>query len=178
MCFNWLFFPCSHVSFIYLPTTHTVSPPAASWPRLWNSSLLHIRALKFNLKFANLKCKCWQNKPRTAANKIRKFQRAELACSIPITQKAVETNNFFPTKAVTVEKIRYPCYNLNFLDIPLPWSRSISFINKSFVLDDHQKRTCSSQAGWGEDTQELLSPFPHFLLFSTIIKVTQSTEGI
>lgn len=161
--------------FICLPTTHTVSPPAASWPRLWNSSPLHIRALKFNLKFANLKCKCWQSKPRTAANKIRKFQRAELACSIPITQKAVETNNFFPTKAVTVEKIRYPWYNS--LGIPLPWSRDMSFINKSFVPDAYHKRTCSSQAGWDEDTQELLSPFPHFLLFPTIIKVTQKHWG-
>lgn len=51
--------------------------------------------------------------------KIRKFQRAEPACSILITQKAVETNTFFPPvkkKQLTVQKIRYPWYNLHFVE--------------------------------------------------------------
>lgn len=39
-----------------------------------------------------------------------------------------------------------------------------------FISGANHKKTCSSQAGWGEDTQVLLSPF---LLFPIIIKVTQ-----
>lgn len=45
-----------------------------------------------------------------------KFQRAKLVCSILIKDKSLATKNSFTQKQKLSMKIRYPCYNLNFLE--------------------------------------------------------------
>lgn len=109
MCTSSASLPCLQSRLLQCP---------GPWPTPWNSSLFDIRALGFDFQ-GRQQCKHLQTKPGMATNKNQKISKS-WACLFHSNHTEGSRNKYlFPTskkKQLTVQKIRYPWYNLHFVE--------------------------------------------------------------